>query len=169
MDCRVGWILELLRHEVLRIRIGQLLGLGDGSTHALRTRGEDQLSAIAAQEHAAFDAHGLRHGQHDLDAASCTHHCQRNAGVATGGLDDHRVWAYQASLLSGVDHRKTDAVLHRVRWIEELQLRSDGCPCPVCDVSDLHQWGVADQFSDVIGDSHGQIMHAYHSPRKQTP
>ncbi len=155
VDLGVGRVRELLRHEVLRVALGELLGPGDRARHALGPRGEDQLGAVGAQQGPPLLAHRLGHRQHDRDASRRADHGQRDAGVAAGGLDDDGVRADEAGGLCRVDHADADAVLDAVGRVEELQLGQDGGPSPVGDLVQTDERGVADQLGDVVGDAHG--------------
>ena len=50
MDFRVGRVLELLRHEVVRVLGHQLLGLAHGAGHAFGGRRQDHLGAQGLQQ-----------------------------------------------------------------------------------------------------------------------
>ena len=58
--CRVG---KLAGDKGIRDFLGQLFRLCNGPLHACRAFGEDQLRAKGGDQPAAFQAHGLRHGQ----------------------------------------------------------------------------------------------------------
>ena len=86
---RVGGVVELLQNEAVR-RLGQnLVGLGDGALHAVRSGGQHDLRAIGQQRHPALQAHGLRHGEDNFVALDCGHKRQRDAGVAAGRFDQY--------------------------------------------------------------------------------
>jgi len=55
------------------------------------------------------------------------------------------------------NHGNADAILHRVRRIEELQLTRDDCALrdPRRHAVEPDEWRVPDQFRDVRGDLHG--------------
>ena len=69
-------------------------------------------------------------------------------------LDDHGVRADLTSLLGGVDHGHTDAVLDGVGRVVELQLGGDCGLGAVSDAVEANQGGVADQVGHVVGDAH---------------
>ncbi len=51
VDRRVGRVLELLQqHVAIRVRLGDLLGPGDGTSHAFGALGQDQTGAIGDQQ-----------------------------------------------------------------------------------------------------------------------
>ena len=154
VDGRVGRVLELLGHEEVALTLGDLLGLGDGPTHAVGTRGEDQLGAVAPQQHPSLLAHGLRHGEDAPVATGGAHHGQGDAGVATGRLDHGRARSEQPGFLGGIDHGHGDPVLHAARRVEELEFGHDRCPGVVPDVAETHERGPADQLGDVVRNSH---------------
>ena len=90
---RVGRVVELLRHERVGDLAMQFLGLGDGAVHALLAGRQHDLGAEGLEQPAAFEAHGLGHGDDQLVAAGGTGEGQADAGVAAGRLDDRGVLA----------------------------------------------------------------------------
>ena len=70
-------------------------------------------------------AHRLGHGERAPVATRRTNHCECYPCVAARRLEDDRVRPDQPGLLGSVDHRDTNAVLHAVSRVEELQLQND--------------------------------------------
>ena len=91
VDLRVGGVLELLGHEVLRVGGGQLFRLADGAAHAFGAGGQDQFGAVGTQQHAPLLCSSFGHDQDAGVAAGGGDHGQGDAGVAAGRLDDDRV------------------------------------------------------------------------------
>ena len=154
VDGRVGGVLELLGDERRRVVLGDLGRLGDGAAHAVGSGCEHELGAVGLEQGAPLDAHGLGHGEDQLDPAGRAHHRQGDAGVAAGRLDDHRVGADQAGLLGGVDHRDADPVLHGVGGVEVLELGGDLAVGALGEAVDPDQGRVADQVRDAGCDLH---------------
>src|SRR6478609_4142477 len=109
VDLRVGLVGELAREHPATLG-GDLGGLGDGALHAGGRVGQDELGAEGPQQRAALLAHRLRHRQHDLVAAGCADHGERDAGVAGRRLDDRAARLELAARLGRVDDRDPDAV-----------------------------------------------------------
>ena len=147
-------ILELLRNEVARVGRSHLLGLADGAAHAVRPGGENQFGAVGLEQHATFAAHRFRHDEGALDAARRAHHRQTDAGIARGRFEHDGVGADLARRFCRVEHRGGDAVLDAVRRIEEFELERERRVDALGDPVKAHQWRVADQFGDVVGDFH---------------
>ena len=114
---RVGRVGELVGHEAVRMAGEQLFGGSDRSFHTFGGRGQHQLGAEVFEHHAALHAHGLRHGQDQLQSLGGADEGQAEAGVAAGRLDDDRVVLDQAVFDACLDHCHGDAALdaaHRV-------------------------------------------------------
>jgi hypothetical protein len=113
VDGRIGGIVELLRRESMRGLGQNLLGLGYGALHAIGARGQHDFGAEREQQHAALQAHGFRHGEDQPVALHGGYKSQGNAGIAAGGLNQHRFAGLDfAGLLCGLNQRQADAVLH---------------------------------------------------------
>ena len=154
VDGRIGGVFELLRHVERALALGDLLCLGDGPAHAVGPGREDQLGAIAAQQHPPLFAHGLRHGEDAAIPSGGAHHGQGDAGITAGRLDHRRARLQQPRLFGGVDHRNGDPVLDAPRRVEELELCRDRGAGPVTDVAEAHQRGTSDELGDVVRDPH---------------
>ncbi|CAB4833891.1 unannotated protein [freshwater metagenome] len=152
MDRRVGRVLELLRHEVLRVAGSKLGGPRNGAAHTLGAWGENQIRAVGTQQHAALLRHRLGHREHDLDASCGSGHCQRDTGVTRGRLDDDRIGADLSGCGCGVEHGHADAVLHAAGRAVELELGDHLCHRSGGDSVDAHQWRVAHECGDVVCD-----------------
>ena len=163
VDGRIGGILELLGQEIfLGVGGGDVLGARDGAFHAFGAGGENQVGAQSGQHAAAFDAHGLRHGEGELVAARGGDIGQGDAGVAAGGLDDFDAGLEQAALFGIPDHGGADAALDGVGGVAAFDLGQDGGLGALRDAVQSHQRGVADGFRVVFvdfahGDSFGVI------------
>ena len=119
---RVVAILELLRDPGVWDFLGQQFGPGDRSAHALAAGREHQLGTEQGQQRAAFQRHGLGHGQDDLVALGGGDEGQRDPGVAGGRFDDGGARLEHAATFSLLDHGHADAVLHGSERVEELAL-----------------------------------------------
>ena len=92
VDGGVGGVLKLL--EDVRVGGGgrDLLGLHDGSLHALGGVRQDEVGAEGAQQDAALEGHGGRHGEDELVALGGGHEGEGDAGVSARGLHEGRLW-----------------------------------------------------------------------------
>ncbi len=158
VDLGVGRVLELLGHEVARVRRNQLFGLADGAGHAFCAGGKDQLGPIGAQQHTALFAHRIGHDQGQLVAPGGAHKGQANAGIAAGRLDDDGIGFDLAGLLGGFDHRYADAVLNAVGWVEVFQLGSHFSRRAIGYPAQAHQGGIANQFGYIVCDAHNSLL-----------
>ena len=122
MDLGIGRVFELLRHNGARNFIHQLLGPGDRAAHALFSAGQFQTRAQQRQHLAPLDRHAFGHDQNQLVALGCGHEGQRNAGIATGRLDDGGAFFQQPLGLQSVDHGRADTVLDAGDGIEKFKL-----------------------------------------------
>ena len=156
-----GWIsgvVELLKQIGVRDLIHQLLGQGDRPIHALGTVGELQLGAISPQHRATLRAHRVRHGENQPVPPGRRHHGQGDAGVATGGLHQHRLAGNdRAGLLRLQHHGAGDAVFHRGGWIKALQLGQDLslAAAGLGQTVQPHEGRATDQGCDVRSNAHG--------------
>ena len=148
MRLGVGGVDELPGYEAVGDLLGQLVGLGDGTLHALGTLGEHQLCAVGLHQLAALHGHGLRHDDDDAVATGGGHGSEADAGVAGGGLDDDAAGLQQTLGLGVVDHGLGDTILHAAGGVEVLQLGDDLRLQVVgfFDMGQLQQGGVADQL-----------------------
>ena len=148
MGLGVGGVDELAGHKAAGNLVGQLLGPGNGSLHALGALGEHQLRAVGLHQLAALHAHGLGHDDDHPIAPGGGHGGQADAGVAGGGLDDDAALMQQALGLGVVDHGPGDAVLHGSGGVQILQLRQNAGLQAVLlfQVGQLQQGGAADQL-----------------------
>ena len=155
MNGGVGGIDKLAGDEAAGNLLGQLLGLGDGAGHALRSLGQHQLRAVGLQQVAALDTHGFGHGQDDFIAPGRGHGGQ--ADVAAGGLNDGGPRLEQALGLRVVDHGAANAILHAARGVEILQLSRDSGLQTVLFfiICQFQKGGIADQIRDFFIDFHG--------------
>ena len=122
VNLRVGGIGELAGQDGVTALGDDLVCLVHSTLHASGTRGEHDLCTVGAQQHAAFQRHGFRHGQHHAIAAGGTHQGQGDTSVAGGGLHDGATRFELAGGLGGIHNCLTNAVLHRVCRVEKLQL-----------------------------------------------
>ena len=148
MRLGVGRVDELTGDEGVRDLLCQLIGLGNGTLHALGTLAQDQLCAVSLHQLAALHAHGLRHDDDDAVALGRRHSGQTDAGVAGGRLNDDRTRLQLASGFCIVDHLLGDAVFDRTRRVEVFQLCQDGGLqiLLLLDVGQLQQRSVTDQL-----------------------
>ena len=125
MGLRVGRVHKLAGHKAAGNLLGQLLGFGDGTAHALGALGEHQLGAVGLQQLAALHAHGIGHHNDGPIAAGGRDRRQANAGVAAGGLNDDRTFLQQALGLGVVDHGLGHTVFRRTGGVKVFQLGQD--------------------------------------------
>ena len=122
VNLRVGGISELAGQDGVTTLGDNLVCLVYGTLHAGGTRGQHDLCAVGTQQHAAFQRHGFRHGQHHVIAAGGTHQGQGDASVAGGGFHDGATRFEFTGGFGGIHNGLTDAVFHRVCRVEKLQL-----------------------------------------------
>ena len=144
----VGRVLELLGDEGPGVRVAQLLRLAYGAGHAFASRREHQPCAEGLQQLAAFEAHGLRHGEDERVAFDGGDPGQPDARVAAGGFDDKASGAEPSVALRRLDQAECGPVLHASAGIEAFQFHEDagGQPFLLLYVGDFQQGRVADQF-----------------------
>ena len=117
----VGGIDELAGDKAVGDRAVELLGLFNGSGHALGARGQDELGAERAHQQNPLAGHGIRHHDHQTVAARGRDRGKPDARVAGRGLDDDRALAEQAAFLGVVEHRFADAVLGAAGGVEGFE------------------------------------------------
>ena len=100
----------------------KLLRLRNRPLHAVDAWREDDLGAIRGGKLPTLNAHGVGHGQHQMVAAGGGDKRQPDAGVAAGRLDDGATRQKKTALLSVVNHRQRNPVLHAAARIEVLDL-----------------------------------------------
>ena len=94
-------------------------------------------------------------------------HRQGDAGVAAGGLDDHRLAGLElARSLGRLDHRQPDPVLHAVPGVVALELRDDLRLDARRHAVESNEGRAADEFGHVSCDLHEEIppSAAQHTP-----
>ncbi len=122
MNLRVGWIVELLQHDVAHIRGQDFLRLADRPAHPFGARRQDQLGAKGLQQLAPLQAHGVGHHQQAVIAFGRSHQRQADAGVAAGRLHQNGVRPNLAEFLRRFDHILSNAVFDAGAGVEEFQL-----------------------------------------------
>ena len=144
----VGGVHELAGDEGVGNLFCQLVGLGDGTLHALGALAQHQLCAVSLHQLAALDAHGLRHDDDDAVTLGGSYGGQTDAGVAGGGLNDDGTGLEFAGGLGVVDHLLGDTVLDGTGRVEIFQLGQNGGLQVLLflDVGQLQQRSVADQL-----------------------
>src|ERR1700733_16274309 len=119
MEIRVGFVLELPRHEPA-IGLSQIDCLLDHSDRALGGRRYDDFGAQKAHQSPPFDAEALGHCEHERIPFSGADHRKSDAGVAARRLDDRLSGLGLAGLLRRLDDAKRQAVLDRAQRVERL-------------------------------------------------
>ena len=79
--------------------------------------GQNQLRAVYRHRAASLDAQIVRHDQNHFVAAQCRHHGQRDAGIATGCLDQRVAGGNFAASFRFDNHGQRRTVLDRSRRI----------------------------------------------------
>src|SRR5205823_5862196 len=126
VDRRVGRVVELAHHDGAVPELGEeLLRLRDRPLHPLRAFGEHDAAAQRAEHVPALDGHRLGHRENAAIAAGDGGVGNPDAGVAARRLDDDHARLERAAPDRVVDHRRPDAVLHRVERIVALVLYGD--------------------------------------------
>ena len=148
MCLRIGRVHELAGDEGIGDLLCQLIGLGNGTLHALGTLAQHQLGTVSLHQLAALHAHGL--GHHDDDAVTLggSHGGQTDAGVAGGWLNDDGTFLQQTLCLGVIDHLFGNAVFDRTGRIEIFQLGQNmsGQVLFFLDVGQLQQRSMTDQL-----------------------
>jgi len=89
MNLRIGRVLELSWHIVVRIQTENFFSLIYSARHPLIFRCCNYLCPIHAQYGPVFLANRFRHHQDQPVSPGCGYNSQANAGVATGGFNDN--------------------------------------------------------------------------------
>ena len=152
---RVG---ELAHHEEAPgVAVDDFLRLGYRALHALGTVREHQFGPECLQHTAAFQAHRVRHGQHQPVALGCGDERQPDAGVATGRLHQDRFRADEALPLQRLDHADADTILDACAGVEVLELEDDLARQPAADLVEADQRRLADGLQDAVVDSRHRV------------
>jgi hypothetical protein len=152
--------LELLQqHVAIRIRRRDLLGPGDGASHAFGAFGEYQPGTIGHQQLAPLQAHGFRHRQGQGNTRGSGDEGEGDAGVAAGRFDQFLARAQQTTLLGIPDHRRADAALDRIGRIASLDLGEKTGRGAVGDAVELDQRRAADRKGIVcVPSGHANLL-----------
>jgi hypothetical protein len=162
----VGRIAELLGHVGVRDLLADLHRLLDGGGHPLGGVGEHEPRAEHAQHRAPLGAHRLGHGQDDVVPLHRRDERERDAGVATRGLDDRTDARLDQTIALGrLDHREADPIFHAICRIRALELRDDPRLDAGHDAIELHQGRAPDQLGRITGDLHGTLLRTSRPPR----
>ena len=81
--------------------------------HALLFGDQNQFRTVGTHCRTAFLAHVVGHQQFHAIAFKRGNHCQRNAGVTTGGFDQHITRFNFPALFRLDNHRKRRTIFHR--------------------------------------------------------
>ncbi len=154
MGLGVGGVDKLAGDKAVRDFLRQLLGLLDGSLHALAALGQHQLRPVGPHDLPALHRHGFRHGDDHPVAAGGGDCSQADAGVAAGGLDDDGAGLELPALLGVPDHGPGDPVLDGTGGVQVLQLGQEpgGQGQLGFDVVQLDQGSAANQLRDGMND-----------------
>ena len=102
-----------------------------------------------------FSSSRLRHRQTETIAFGRRHQRQADAGVASGGFEDHLVLRQFASPFGLLDHMGGHAVLDGTAGVEIFELGKDPHLAAGIQPADLHKRRIADGLVDaVIGLDH---------------
>ena len=144
----VGGIHELAGDEAAGDLGSQLVGLGNGTLHALGTLAEAQPCAVCLDELPTLYAHGVRHDDDQIVAPGGSHGGQADAGIAGGRLDEGGTGLQGPGLLGLVNNGPGDPVLYGAGGIEVLQLGQDpGFQLLfLLDMGQLQQGGLSNQL-----------------------
>ena len=93
--------------------------------HALFFGDQNQFCTVGTHRRTAFLAHVVGHQQFHAIAFKRRNHCQRNAGVTTGGFDQHITRFNLAALFRLDNHRKRRTVFYRSRRVIAFQFQPD--------------------------------------------
>ena len=151
----IGRVGELAGDEAVGNLLGQLVGLGDGVYH-LGAGGQHQLCAVSGHQATALHAHGFGHGDDNPVAPGGGKCGKGNAGVAGGGLNDHRVLVQNALFLGILQHGGGDTVLNGTGGVEQLNLCHDfgGNVMLLFIAGQLHQRGVTNELGNGMINCH---------------
>ena len=129
--------------------------LVDHADGALGRGRDDDLGAEEAHQLAPLDAERLCHGHHQRISLGGADHGKADAGIAAGRLDHGLAGLQLAGFFGRLDHAERQAVLHRAKRIEGLDLHKeiDARRRQPVDPDDRR---VADGFEDtLVFPSHG--------------
>ena len=127
MDCRIGFILKLLRNECVSIFFFQLRRLLDRTPHSCASRCQHDLCAERLHDLAPLHAHRIRHRQDQMQSLSCRHESKSDSGVAACRFDDHRILIDLSFLNSLLDHCIRHTILDTSQRIKIFQLCYNLC------------------------------------------
>ena len=126
MDLRVGFVIELARHEIgIGMLVNQSLCFSNRAAHAFGGGCQNQLGAKCAQQHFAFFTHTLRHGNRQFVAAGGAYHGQTDTGIAAGCLYNYGIFVDFSCFFRRLNHRFGDTVFHTAARIEKFQFDGD--------------------------------------------
>jgi len=146
MHVRIGFILELVAKEPAML-LGKLPGLCKHPRALLRGRCQHNPGAKEPHELAAFDAEILRHRHDKRIPLLGAHHCQADACISAGCLDD-RLSGFQGAVAFGsFDHSESQPVLDRTKRVERLQLHVE-VNVRRRKVIDLNRRSIADRLQN---------------------
>ena len=140
---RIIGIGELVKNDALALAAH---ALGDVARHLHATRSRDQDQLCAERAHRLPALHGLVLWHHQ-DHAITTHrgrHCERDAGVAAGGLDQGVTRLDLPPRLGLHHHRQRGPVLDRTRRIIAFEFGENDVVTARVDALQAHKRGVTD-------------------------
>ena len=145
----VGRIVELHRDPGLRDLLLQLVGARDGTLHPQLAGRQLELCPVRLHEAAALDGERLGHAEDEPVPLDRGDQGEADAGVARGGLDEHRARPDDARLLRVLDHAEGDAILDAAARIDPLLFGPDGDP-GVEEPVDPHVRCLADGLENAV-------------------
>src|SRR5690625_256605 len=156
VDLRVRFVRELPGEDRARSFGGDLLRAGHRTLHPLRTRREHELRSEGAQQGLALLGHRVRHREHDRVPARRAHEGEGAPRVPTRRLDDRATGLKITGRLGCINSCHTDAVLHAVRRVIELEFRQHGGVDSLGYFVQAYERGVTYEIGSVFIDSgHG--------------
>ena len=124
MGVRVIGIIELIE-QLSFTTISHLQRQIARTFHALLFGDQNQFRTVGTHCRTAFLAHVVGHQQFHAIAFKRGNHCQRNAGVTTGGFDQHVTRFNFPALFRLDDHRKCRTIFHRTCRVIAFQFQPD--------------------------------------------
>ena len=124
------------------------------AAHTFGGRCQNQLCTKRTQQHFTLFTHPLRHGNRQFVAACGTYHRQTDTGITAGCFDNDGILINLTRFLGSLNHCFSNTVFHTAARIEEFKLHGNFRLQTFGQTVQLDQWGVADQFGNVVCNFH---------------
>ena len=113
-------VFKLLGNERTGILFAESFGFFNGALHTVFAGRQNNLCAVGGKELAAFNAHGVGHGQDQGISLDGSGDGKSDSGVAAGGFNDQGAGSKFTGFFSFFNHGNTHAVFDTAAGVEEL-------------------------------------------------